>query len=169
MPWIYRNGVSPSSDESSDDDSAISPKIIENGDYPALSFPGYHEKPLTEQLEPIAVVGMGEIEYFFHVTVLLADQYIGCRLPRKISSPSQFWSLMMSKGTGQTPKVPSSRFNIDAHFHSNNERPGSFNVLGGYFLDDDLQGFDPGVFGILPLKLCGRSILIQVKIDDLVQ
>jgi len=59
---------------------------------------------------------------------------------------------MMSKGTGQTPKVPSSRFNIDAHYHSNNERPGSFNVLGGYFLDSDLQGFDPGLFGISPIE-----------------
>jgi hypothetical protein len=29
------------------------------GDYPAISFPGYAEKPLEEQLEPIAVVGMG--------------------------------------------------------------------------------------------------------------
>ena len=29
-------------------------------DYPAASFPGCAEKPLAEQLEPIAVVGMGE-------------------------------------------------------------------------------------------------------------
>ena len=58
---------------------------------------------------------------------------------------------MMSKGSGQTPKVPTSRFNIDAHYHSNNERPGSFNVLGGYFLDD-IQGFDPALFGISPIE-----------------
>lgn len=32
---------------------------IGQDDYPAVSFPGYAEKPLTEQLEPIAVVGMG--------------------------------------------------------------------------------------------------------------
>ncbi len=66
MPWIYRNGVSSSSDEASDDDSALNPNIIDNDDYPALSFPGYDEKPITEQLEPIAVVGMGKIEYLFH-------------------------------------------------------------------------------------------------------
>lgn len=60
--------------------------------------------------------------------------------------------MILSKGTGQTAKVPSSRFNIEAHFHSNNERPGSFNVMGGYFLDDDLQGFDPGLFGISPIE-----------------
>jgi hypothetical protein len=27
--------------------------------YAAVSYPGYSEKPLTEQLEPIAVCGMG--------------------------------------------------------------------------------------------------------------
>lgn len=58
----------------------------------------------------------------------------------------------MNKGTGQTPKVPKSRFNIDAHFHSNNERPGSFNVPGGYFLNSSLQEFDPAFFGISPIE-----------------
>ncbi|KAK8062454.1 hypothetical protein PG997_014551 [Apiospora hydei] len=103
-------------------------------DYPALSFPGYAEKPLDEQLEPIAVVGMG------------------CRLPGDVKSTADFWDLMMSKGTGQTPKVPSSRFNIDAHFHKNNDRPGSFGVMGGYFLNEDLADFDPGLFGMTPVE-----------------
>lgn len=58
----------------------------------------------------------------------------------------------MSKGTGQNPKVPDSRFNIDAHIHSNNDRPGSFNVLGGYFLNETLQEFDPSFFGITPVE-----------------
>ncbi|KAK8029899.1 polyketide synthase [Apiospora rasikravindrae] len=103
-------------------------------EYPALSFPGYAEKPLDEQLEPIAVVGMG------------------CRLPGDVKSTADFWDLMMSKGTGQTPKVPSSRFNIDAHFHKNNDRPGSFGVMGGYFLNEDLADFDPGLFGMTPVE-----------------
>ncbi len=59
---------------------------------------------------------------------------------------------MMEKATGQTPKVPESRFNIDAHIHKNNDRPGSFGVLGGYFLKDDLADFDPGLFGITPVE-----------------
>ncbi|KAI0017755.1 KR domain-containing protein [Xylariomycetidae sp. FL0641] len=102
--------------------------------YPATSFPGYAEKPLEEQLEPIAVIGMG------------------CRLPGDVSSSSEFWDLMMSKGTGQTPKVPASRFNIDAHLHANNDRPGSFGVKGGYFLNGDLADFDPALFGITPVE-----------------
>ncbi|KAH8704702.1 putative polyketide synthase [Talaromyces proteolyticus] len=108
--------------------------VIEDSEYPALQFPGYAEKPLSEQLEPIAVVGMG------------------CRLPGDVSSPAQFWDLMINKGTGQTPKVPSDRFNIDAHFHENNERPGSFNVLGGYFIKNDIKEFDPQLFGISPVE-----------------
>ncbi|KAK2749193.1 Type I Iterative PKS [Myotisia sp. PD_48] len=102
--------------------------------YPALSFPEYAEKPLSEQLEPIAVVGMG------------------CRLPGDVGSPSEFWDLMMRQGTGRTPKVPKSRFDIDAHLHPNNERPGSFNVPGGYFLNSSLQEFDPGLFGISTIE-----------------
>lgn len=76
----------------------------------------------------------------------------GCRLPGDVKSASDFWDLMMSKSTGNTPKVPSSRFNIDSHIHANNDRPGSFGVLGGYFLHDDLADFDPGLFGITPVE-----------------
>ncbi|TVY54903.1 Reducing polyketide synthase DEP5 [Lachnellula cervina] len=108
--------------------------LDESNDYPAVSFPGYAEKPLDEQLEPIAVIGMGDV-----------------------GSPADFWDLIINKRTGNTPKVPSSRFNIDAHFHKNNDRPGSFGVLGGYFLngdrgDGDLSDFDPALFNITPIE-----------------
>lgn len=103
-------------------------------------------------LDPIAIVGMG-MSYTCILSIYwLTQHFIGCRLPGDVSSPAAFWKLMMEKGTGQTPKVPSSRFNIDAHFHPNNERPGSFNVLGGYFLDSDLQEFDPAPFAISPVE-----------------
>ena len=59
MPYI-KTGYS--SDEASEGSSERSSQIIENDDYPALSFPGYSEKPLTEQLQPIAVIGMGKTE-----------------------------------------------------------------------------------------------------------
>ncbi|KAK5999099.1 Reducing polyketide synthase DEP5 [Cladobotryum mycophilum] len=142
MSAFFRNHSPSLQSQSSFDDFAATPDTVPSsaassagGDaYPALSFPGYAENPLDEQLEPIAVVGMG------------------CRLPGDISSASDFWDLMMRKGTGQTPKVPSSRFNIDAHFHKNNDRPGSFGVLGGYFLNGEVSDFDPGLFGITPVE-----------------
>ena len=71
MPWIHRNDAGSSSDDSSIDSRAHGSQIIDNDNYPALSFPGYTEKPLDEQLEPIAVVGMGEID---------------CSLPRPLSA-----------------------------------------------------------------------------------
>ncbi|KAK0726009.1 KR domain-containing protein [Lasiosphaeris hirsuta] len=133
MPGLLRT-LSPAGSSSQSSSSALDPEYSLTGDYAAASFPGYAEKPLHEQLEPIAVVGMG------------------CRLPGDVDSPAKFWDLMMNKDTGNTPKVPASRFNIDAHMHKNNDRPGSFGVLGGYFLHDDLAQFDPAFFGITPIE-----------------
>jgi len=86
------------------------------------------------------------------MTRRLTEVLTGCRLPGDVKSTSDFWNMMMNKQSGQTPKVPSSRFNIDAHFHENNERPGSFGVLGRYFLKETLQEFDPSFFGITPVE-----------------
>ncbi|KAI4159807.1 MAG: hypothetical protein LQ342_006318 [Letrouitia transgressa] len=135
MPFIRDNSSrSSSSSDGQRRSLAGSNQIVDDDEYPAVSFPGYAEKPLSEQLEPIAVVGMG------------------CRLPGDVDSPEGFWDLMMNRRSGMTPKVPKSRFNIDAHFHANNDRPGSFNVMGGYFLHSDLQEFDPALFGISPVE-----------------
>ncbi|KAK2772279.1 polyketide synthase [Colletotrichum kahawae] len=85
-------------------------------------------------LEPIAICGMA------------------CRLPGQVNSDSTFWQLLVEKRTGQTPKVPESRFNIDAHYHERLDRPGSFNVPGGYFLDGRPEDFDPTFFNITPVE-----------------
>lgn len=60
--------------------------------------------------------------------------------------------MLVEKRTGQTAKVPESRFNIDAHLHENLHRPGSFNVPGGYFLDGSPEDFDPTFFNITPVE-----------------
>ncbi|KAK7993868.1 NADPH:adrenodoxin oxidoreductase [Apiospora arundinis] len=85
-------------------------------------------------LEPIAICGMS------------------CRLPGGVNSDSSFWQMLVEKRTGQTAKVPASRFNIDAHLHENLHRPGSFNVPGGYFLDGSPEDFDPTFFNITPVE-----------------
>ncbi|XXH00491.1 hypothetical protein Hte_006837 [Hypoxylon texense] len=91
-------------------------------------------EPETPVLEPIAICGMS------------------CRLPGGVDSDSSFWNMLIEKRTGQTAKVPASRFNIDAHYHENLDRPGSFNVPGGYFLDGRPEDFDPTFFNITPIE-----------------
>jgi acyl transferase domain-containing protein len=73
-------------------------------------------------------------------------------MPGDVRSPSDLWKLLMSKKVANTEKVPPSRFNIDAYLHANNDRPGSFNIPGGYFLEDDIEMFDPAFFGISPVE-----------------
>ncbi|KAK7994790.1 polyketide synthase [Apiospora arundinis] len=90
--------------------------------------------PPRDSTEPIAVIGMG------------------CRMPGNIRSPSDLWRIAMSETIANTAKVPSSRFNVDAYLHPRNDRPGSFNVPGGYFIDDDPYAFDPGLFNISPVE-----------------
>lgn len=58
----------------------------------------------------------------------------------------------MQKRSMQTPKVPASRFNIDAYLHERLDRPGSFNVAGGYFLNGPAEDFDPGFFNMTPIE-----------------
>ena len=58
----------------------------------------------------------------------------------------------MAARSPQGKKVPSNRFNIDAFYHPDNERPGSLNVPGGYFLEGDPADFDPTFFGISPVE-----------------
>ncbi|KAI1483084.1 ketoacyl-synt-domain-containing protein [Daldinia eschscholtzii] len=88
----------------------------------------------SHDAEPIAVIGMG------------------CRMPGNVRSPSDFWNLLISRGIANTPKVPKSRFNIDAYLHPSNERPGSFNVPGGYFIEGDPYDWNPGMFNISPVE-----------------
>jgi acyl transferase domain-containing protein len=73
-------------------------------------------------------------------------------MPGGVHNPHDLWQLLMSRVIANTDRVPSSRFNIDAYLHQSLERPGSFNVSGGYFLDDDLQGFEPKVFSLSPVE-----------------
>lgn len=108
----------------------------------------------SEGPEPIAIVGIGNIWlYVLHEKDSLANNYItGCRMPGDIRSPPDLWRLLMSKGIANMAKVPKSRFNIDAYLHSNNDRPGSFHIPGGYFLDGEPEDFDPGMFNISPVE-----------------
>lgn len=67
MPSLLRAASSsPSASEGDTPGTSVGSSV--NGDvtsdYPAVTFPDYAEKPLDEQLEPIAVIGMGKLNQF---------------------------------------------------------------------------------------------------------
>ena len=63
MPAIIANGRSSSlSEDSLDERYSRSLQLVDDVKYPAVRFPGYSEKPLSDQLEPIAVVGIGRLQ-----------------------------------------------------------------------------------------------------------
>lgn len=65
MPGLLKENYRSSSSESlssSENEISTSTEQSSGGhEYAAASYPGYSEKSLTEQLEPIAVCGMGKL------------------------------------------------------------------------------------------------------------
>ena len=60
MPFIRDSSSSSSSDVESNNNLAFGAQhMVDDANYAGASFPGSSEKPLSEQLEPIAVIGMG--------------------------------------------------------------------------------------------------------------
>ncbi|KAI1858549.1 uncharacterized protein JN550_012596 [Neoarthrinium moseri] len=89
---------------------------------------------IPEALEPIAIVGMG------------------CRWPGDSESPSELWEYLQERRHSYT-KFPEDRINVDAFYHPDINRPGSFRTEGGCFLRSDVRQFDPTFFGIHPREV----------------
>jgi acyl transferase domain-containing protein len=100
--------------------------------------------------DPIAIVGMG-IFLPSNAQEAYADHLQGCRYPGDATSPSKLWDLLDAGRSGLST-VPPNRFNIDAWYHPDSQRPGGVSAKGGYFIsqDDSFLGFDPSFFGINP-------------------
>lgn len=64
MPFLKDSSSTGSSVDGLQKTSGRYETVLEDFEYPALSFPSYAEKPLSEQLEPIAVVGMGKFIHY---------------------------------------------------------------------------------------------------------
>ncbi|KAK3990438.1 Compactin diketide synthase mokB [Cladorrhinum sp. PSN332] len=72
---------------------------------------------------------------------------IACRFPGDATNPERLWD-MLAKGQNTHGTWPKDRFNINAFYHPNPERYGSFNTRGGNFLKEDVIGFDAPFFSI---------------------
>ena len=81
------------------------------------------------QLEPIAVIG------------------IGCRFPGA-ESPQAFWSAIRDAKSGIS-EVPESRWDVDAYYDLDPNKPGKANTRWGGFLEN-IDRFEPQFFGISP-------------------
>ena len=80
---------------------------------------------------PIAIVGMS------------------CRFPAGANNLSAFWSMLLQGKNGWST-VPEDRFNEEAFHKIGIQSHGTIQHHGGHFLDQDIQTFDAGFFGITP-------------------
>ncbi|MBW1749300.1 MAG: acyltransferase domain-containing protein, partial [Deltaproteobacteria bacterium] len=80
--------------------------------------------------EPVAIIG------------------IGCRFPGDANSPETFWQLLKD-GVDTITEVPVDRFDIDAFYDPDPEKPGKIITRYGGFLKE-IDKFDSSFFGISP-------------------
>ncbi|KAF2472400.1 uncharacterized protein BDR25DRAFT_341828 [Lindgomyces ingoldianus] len=98
----------------------------------------YHEPEMSQilgrdKLMPIAVIGMA------------------CRFPGDATSPEALWEMLARKKSGLV-EIPKSRFNIDAFYHPDPDRNGTFNVRKAHFVKDDIAAFDAPFFSVSPAE-----------------
>src|SRR5262249_1724807 len=94
-----------------------------------LPRPGSKGEPLMQR-EPLAFVG------------------IGCRIPGDVESAEDLRE-MLRAGKSAIRDVPAERWDRDAFFHPDFQKPGSIHVRRGGFISD-VEGFDASFFGISP-------------------
>ena len=80
--------------------------------------------------EPLAIIGMA------------------CRFPGDANNPEAFWRLLR-KGTDAITEIPPERWDVDAYFDPDRNKPGKMYVRRGAFLRR-VDEFDPQFFGISP-------------------
>jgi acyl transferase domain-containing protein len=87
---------------------------------------------IRRKREPLAIIG------------------IGCRFPGNISSPEEFWKLLIEK-VDALVEIPPDRWDWKALYAPEFRRAGKINVNRGGFISD-VDKFDAGFFGISPME-----------------
>lgn len=72
---------------------------------------------------------------------------VACRWPGGVHSAPQLWEMLKEKRSGFS-EFKKDRINVDGFYHPAQNRPGSFHMRGGHFLDEDPKLFDNDLFRI---------------------
>lgn len=107
--------------------SSLSPKRLA---LLALELHDKLEAATARAQEPVAIIGLA------------------CRFPGGSDDPDAFWNLLR-EGRDAIGEVPVDRWDIDAWFDPDPDRPAHMSVRNGGFLRD-VGSFDAGFFGIAP-------------------
>ena len=101
--------------------------------------------------EPLAVIGLG------------------CRFPGGADTPDLFWELL-ANGRNGIHEVPPDRWDIDAYFDPDPDKPGKMNTRWGGFLEH-IDQFDAEFFGISPREAATmdpqQRLLLEVAWETL--
>jgi acyl transferase domain-containing protein/acyl carrier protein len=96
--------------------------------------------------EPIAIIGMA------------------CRFPGGADTPEKFWQLLQN-GVDTVTDVPPGRWDIDAFYDADAEKPGKMYTRRGSFVEE-VDTFDAQFFGISPREAVGiepqQRLLLEV-------
>ena len=118
---------------------------------PPTAKPSAAAAPLPADNEPIAILGMG------------------CRFPGGAASPEQLWQLLARGGDAIT-EVPRSRWDVDAYYDPDPDKPGKMYSRWGGFVAD-VEQFDAEFFGISPREAVSmdpqQRLLLEVSWEAL--
>ena len=98
------------------------------------------------QREPVAIIGQS------------------CRLPGGADTPQKFWELIRD-GADATSDVPIERWDAEAIYDPDPNAIGGAYVKRGGFLQEPVDGFDPGFFSISPREASAMDPMHRMLLE----
>ncbi|KAL9110642.1 MAG: hypothetical protein Q9227_004819 [Pyrenula ochraceoflavens] len=86
-----------------------------------------------------------------HIHDPIAIIGFSAKLPQDAVSAEAFWRLI-SEGRTTRSTIPQDRFNLDAFYHPNPDRPDTIPVRHGNFISENVAAFDAPFFSIQPTE-----------------
>jgi len=74
---------------------------------------------------------------------------LSCRFPGGANTPETYWDLLL-QGFDAISDIPPDRWDINAYYDADLDKPGKMYTRKGAFLEGSIQAFDANFFGITP-------------------